>query len=499
MNKKSSKNNRPKTVKYKDYVSDLSKIDFSKLDIKKRIEILKLQNKKIVDPVEQKYQTAKATFKNAKKKEKQLHGDSTNLTNQQVQIIIKTVIQHNTEASYLLALTLFSGQNIVDNPGRIKVGLTRNIEYSFLPNVKQNKISEGIEKLYHPVENIITLPLPKFFANFQKRNKDNDVKELLDVLNKKLCRIITVNQVSNYMSYWMNNHGYDSTEINLLSRTADKLSGTNYYLTSINNLSQAYQNYQSHLCLISDIEMGNQTQMLFGNIGSNVVAKSQHVSSFFDGLVSKLKKQNLNNKDEISKHHNLLTMHTVQMLKLCTGLRPVDHPFMNLDYFDLLSNRIFINDKSSKFVENHRVLILPQIAVKQVQAYLLYLKSLRKLFSFVDSDIAFTVDKILTNQSPIFHFFTSKLRPIQNRKLTRKMKSLFPVKSNWNRHFMRTKLREYGLDGQSVDLWMGHEGVGGSGLGKHAASSFQQLMNVANVVENIVGDLGIQVIKGRLN
>ncbi|MEZ5471321.1 MAG: hypothetical protein R3E90_06035 [Marinicella sp.] len=487
-------------VKFKNYESDFINKDFSKLTVKQKIELLKLQNKKIKDPAEQRHQKATATFKNAKKKEKQLHGDSTNLTDHQVRVILHALIQNNSEASYLLALTLFSGQNIVASSNKIKVDLIDHIEYSFEPNIKQNSIQEGLEQVYLPTNKIIRFPLPDFFEQYQKRDQDNnDIEGLLDIINSQIYRPITINQITNYMSYWMSNEDVDSSIINLVRGTADKLSGTNYYLTSINNICHVYDSYLSHLCQVGDIKLPQQTNMIFGCIGSNVVVKSHFVSRLFQVLSNRLNQTQLNNKEQIKEHHNLFTVYTILLLNLCTGHRPVDHPYMTLDYFDLESDRIFINDKGHKYGDNHRVLVLPQIAVKQINAYLNYLQELSHTYRLIDSELVSTVNQILKGQLPLFHFLHTKLVPIKNRQLTKKLKNIFPVKSNWNRHYMRTTLRGYGVDGQSVDLWMGHEGIGGSGLAQHAAGSMQQLVAVADQIEKITADLKIEMIKGKLN
>ena len=71
----------------------------------------------------------------------------------------------------------------------------------------------------------------------------------------------------------------------------------------------------------------------------------------------------------------------------------------------------------------------------------------------------------------------------------------FNIQLNWNRHFMRTCLHNYDVDPKRIDMWMGHEGLGGYALSKFSSMSLHDLIEIANKISMILKDLKINPLK----
>ena len=77
-----------------------------------------------------------------------------------------------------------------------------------------------------------------------------------------------------------------------------------------------------------------------------------------------------------AERHNAFTDHCLALLFCSTGHRPVNDPFQSLKLFDLDRKLLLVSDKVTSESRAWRMCALPEIAAKQVQAYVDYLPKL---------------------------------------------------------------------------------------------------------------------------
>jgi hypothetical protein len=208
----------------------LEKID-STNDTKKKNKLLEMIGQFYKDDFEKEYNKYKFSIKNKKLNEKYSPSLVNNLTEFGVSKIISKCKEINTESSYKLLLSLFTGRSIQFlNSKEDFVFRTREtnllfFKYTFfLKELNQNKKLES--HLYKNLKEI-KLELPSFFGEFSTRDKlipssDEEVEKILKSINIENTLRINLNQVKQYLNYMMVNKQVDSTIISIINGQFEK-------------------------------------------------------------------------------------------------------------------------------------------------------------------------------------------------------------------------------------------------------------------------------------
>src|SRR5690606_30152402 len=186
--------------------------------------------------------------------------------------------------------------------------------------------------------------------------------------------------------------------------------------------------------------------------------------------------------------HNRYTLYVLHYLNLCTGHRPVNDPYDDLNAFDLNTGKLFISDKEARAGESSRVVSLSESAVLQIKHYLKHLDELAVFLDPIDRSISGSIRETLAGRQPIFFFFDENRDgyqriAVQPRSLHNQLNGLFNLPLNWHRHFLRTFLAKQ-FPGEVVDSFMGHASLGREGLTKFSGMSFQPLKAVASAIDH---------------
>jgi site-specific recombinase XerD len=169
-----------------------------------------------------------------------------------------------------------------------------------------------------------------------------------------------------------------------------------------------------------------------------------------------------------------------------TGIRAVRDP-IELDHFAPSSGFLGVIDKDSKDEYGARVVWLAEPVQRQIRAYLLRVEmATRSIFGSATFNAAF---RFLSDEASIVHI---------DQQLLGRYGPDYPYASNSHRHYMRTRLRELGVDGGAVDAWMGHGGIGREPYARHSAISPAALRDMVKpALERIWEELGWEVLPGR--
>jgi len=100
---------------------------------------------------------------------------------------------------------------------------------------------------------------------------------------------------------------------------------------------------------------------------------------------------------------------------------------------------------------------------------------------------------------PFFFFLNERYKAIKVGPISLKknVKWSYELPQNTNRHFLRTKLREYGVDGEVVDIFMGHWEIGQEPHNPFSTLSPQDYKsNLEEPLSKILRNTGWKKIRG---
>lgn len=200
-------------------------------------------------------------------------------------------------------------------------------------------------------------------------------------------------------------------------------------------------------------------------IGSQLVPTETYLRQFVLDLKRISEKSHGSTSADLVAAHQAMVLYTLQMVFACTGHRAVSDPFWNLDHFDLQAGQVLIDDKSVASQLGARLAWLPPRARRQIQLYLLHLRSLSRLVRMQNPVLADQLWAItepgFPRPIPFFFFLEadgnglawarilpSGLAPI--------LEPLWVLPLNSNRHILPTWLYESGCPSECIDAQLGH-------------------------------------------
>lgn len=227
--------------------------------------------------------------------------------------------------------------------------------------------------------------------------------------------------------------------------------------------------------------------------------------------------------------HNDYTSYCILQLGYGTGLRAVHDPFPSLDDFDPQSGFLVVADKIKEHAPSTRVVWLPDLCQRQLEAYLSYLQGLAEHLvllgrPFAASLLATTPGQRGTNlpggrrqtkltlrasnasnrlsfdteSPPLFFYlteFADRWEPVGSTALSAHLGSTYPIPANCNRHYLRTRLREASVSGEMVDAFMGHGSFGQEPFGKFSTLAPFEFRQVTEpVIAELMTRAGWQVL-----
>ncbi len=191
-------------------------------------------------------------------------------------------------------------------------------------------------------------------------------------------------------------------------------------------------------------------------------------------------------------------LYVYEVLSLAVGYRAVVSPLENIKDFDLFRRLLWISDKESHNGLAARIVPLPETAVEVIGAAIRHIERLAQYLRPYEPEIAAYLSLSVSGDNPFLSMFDrrGKLVPLRPSILTKVLKDAWPFALNWQRHFMRTHLRDKNVPGDLVNAWMGHSEFGEEALGPWSGLSIADLRRLELVIQEILSELDIEVIEG---
>lgn len=196
---------------------------------------------------------------------------------------------------------------------------------------------------------------------------------------------------------------------------------------------------------------------------------------------------------EVHELHNLITYYTAQMFAYGTGVRAICSPMISLNAFDSRSGTVVISDKDGEDFYNSRLCILPKRVRAQLDFYKRHVEQLKTNSYFqamnLNSDAQFPEYFYLDD-----HGHPTEIKPSISFALQEKF---FQLPLNSNRRLIRTYLMEQKVNGELINAFMGHWGMGQEPWGKFSSSSPLELLEqISPYIDQFLEMLGFEVVEG---
>ena len=391
--------------------------------------------------------------------------------------------------------------------------------------VAHGKIHAKLNKDLIPIDEKLKLNLPTILKHIMNNGSKLDVTESalrqeLDKASTKTGIQITLSQLSNYLSNWLQRHCVDQAIMGVLTeKTVKQCAPMAYSRIPIHKINTIWMEYLLSLGILSDDVNTENIVNVMKYVGSRLYPEHDtlqiKIKNLQDSLQYIKSLKNIARTDEASKiidFHNLFIKYTLLILNLSTGARPVTDMYGTVENYCLKSKFIRISDKEARSVPAGRFLPLTNIAVKQLDNLESYLKQLSDKFKFSYENIACAAHDAINSNGP-FLFWLQHVETIHEENVRNKIiveqvspRSLlqhfdhdFPYPVNWHRHAVRTRLMMCDeISSALVDHVMGHENMGHEYANLFSGSSLQDLRIVSEHLNDWLNSLGLTALEAKV-
>ena len=495
----SAKEINSKSVNTEEYrVDSLTSKTFHEVDF---------SNTKYVDSLHLQQKQARNVVQHMNKREKQLACDYRLLSRFELQKVIKFYLENKDSiGACLTMIILISGRTIEEIQHAIRLtlinankGTEQSISYKL--QLPLHKLDRGLKQLVVPASHEISLAFGvNFCGDFASQIESSDtvtleqkVKATIKLINKNHNNRITISRLSNAFSAYLKHEQVDSAEAAyLLNREIRQTASCYYHIAKSEHLNNIYQQWLSYLFAKPPPFITDNNDKDLGFIGSHLVVYRKRINDLFSLLKHELILP-VTKAKSFEEMHNKYVIFLILMFNLATGHRPVKNPFCFLNDFDTLTSRLFISDKENRGSLSARVLPLPPIISTYLKEYNQHLNNLLKLESPYSYDMGMKIKAVLASEIPCLFFLNEHTyEDVTPRLLDNKLKDIFPLPLNWNRHFIRSYLSHDNVNSHAIDAFMGHSNGTVEPFSKHSALGILDLKPVANSLQKLLShDFGL--------
>ena len=486
-----------------DWVENQSKIlkdrhDNHMSDLQKA-EYYKFKGSTIIDEINNVYIKSKHAYKYQKLREKYLVSHLNNISIHKIHLLVNILSEKQNVEALTLLLSLFTGRDIEALSRDDLILDKENALYKVKVDLPVPDIPDNLKKHFETPHNTFYLKLPDLFKNFRKLKSKLSSTMAAKILKESIMKNhhirFELKQLSYYMGYWMSHRGFDTSIFAIINGQGQNLaSGVNYLLIESDEITRIYEEYTNHIINNDITWMQLSSSFMNNKIGSSLVLKNESITEIFRSLSETIQNINVIDFKSFSLQYNLYTIYTVFILNLSTGNRPVQNIYDDLKFMHLKSKLVYIEDKSRESTLAYRVAVMAEQSKIQLQYYLSFLNRIKNETIFSKS-LNSEIDQIINGESPIFQLIVNNKLSEFKTNIRNVIGDNFNIQLNWNRHFMRTCLHNYDVDPKRIDMWMGHEGLGGYALSKFSSMSLHDLIEIANKISMILKDLKINPLK----
>lgn len=361
----------------------------------------------------------------------------------------------------------------------------------------------------------------------RKKLLEKRLKGILTNINQRLNTRITLHRMSSCFKQMLADHCGDFAKASLLLNDlpiSGQINPLYYYNINLNEVEDQYSKvcelFTSALQSKEHLPPLDKAMTRVSNkphqIGSSVCPTSDCISTIVSNLYDRVHYERNNSHDVSSfvAFHNAFTSYCMMMLAFSSGYRAVSNPLVSLSEIDLDQGFLVISDKDNNDNFNSRLVWVPQLCCDQLRVYNNYRQNSEEKFYMLNSEIAsqlrdeyhseFSWPKEKRsdgdqNKLPFFFYLQHTSSPSLVKAISVRSGHDFSweysIPDNANRHYLRTKLSEAGIEGEIIDAFMGHWLRGQEPFGRFSTLSPEMVANILDKpLTKILKDNGWKVI-----
>jgi len=326
----------------------------------------------------------------------------------------------------------------------------------------------------------------------------DSIDRLISDTNKKNGARVTLLRLENHLFNTINQFGNDTAEACLITETIPNYghqSPLYYFAPTIGTLESTYLHGIDHISQQAGIAVPRQSDMVMvmpseERIGSQIVPTDDYVINMVASLKSYLKEATRDwSEKQFIDFHNTYTGYTMMLLMFSTGYRAVRDPLSTITEVNFRRKFVIISDKIDDTQSHSRLVPVPDITCQQLDYY-------QDHTEFMKTRLASYMDRCWQTT---FFFLDQRMRPVEARPKTmeRYVAREGSPPLNINRHYLRTRLREFGATGAEVDAFMGHWDHGQEPMQKFSSFSLSHYQQrLASILESLMHHVGWEAIRG---
>lgn len=354
----------------------------------------------------------------------------------------------------------------------------------------QRKAHPSNEVIFRQADNTAYLPVPKFledalqqvlFLIVDEEEVIRMAKDFLVEMNKEVdsrFQKVTLARIENVLPSVAHQFDISRAELAVIrNRDYDDDAHSSYGIRELQPLVKNYYKFVESL-------LGKHLSVcpiVNSQFGSNLTLTDSAVSSIFKHFSDEMHERPILMLDKI-RTFNAVTNYVISYLELCTMHRPIKRQFGTLSQFDLTTGFVTLQDKG---FDSQRTLPLPPSAVKLLKDYCEYIRKLRDTLIFTQKNIANDFSKMLGSETDLFkHWVRNKLDDYNPSLRFSNAAQLELIPKNWARHYIKTKLLEFGVVSDDIEMFMSHHADHENLYSVLSTFEFQRFSMISEIIEN---------------
>lgn len=377
--------------------------------------------------------------------------------------------------------------------------------------VANSRVHRRLSKLLPEVGFYLRLPLPEALRALVIDQRllpcsHELIAQELHTLCRRYQLSLTVSQVMRYFSQWLKRHQVTEATSGLLrGKTAQQCAQLAYSHLDRAQVLIVWHDYLSQLALDVLHNPPSEASPLGSrlypspNLLRDLLARYQTYLTTTD--ITKLRRQ------QDPHYHNLLVRHTLLVLNLATGARPVTDMYDTQSSVDTLMGVIRLVDKEGRDCSAARLVPLAPQALRQWQILMDHLALLAKRREPALQQAATAAGQALDNQHPVLFWLEHtrddpagpqwQVRRITVQSMQDQFDSILPLPANWHRHALCSALILRQVPASMINALLGHEEMGQEWGHPYSGASLNELRQLAPVLGEWLDELGLTPLPGR--
>ena len=325
-------------------------------------------------------------------------------------------------------------------------------------------------------------------------------------LSKGLSRPVSLLRLSKVLRDRLESEIDDSSLAGLVvGRSAKNLASLYYTAHRLETLQNAYDSVIGKLFGIDqERQLTSQAE-----IGTRNRYRRGAVRALYKSSKDKIETSRNAHWPTQVRFHNFYALYTYLLLSLATGHRPVRNPFESIRDFDLKRGFVYLGDKANKVGPNFRILPLAPTAARQVEAWRRHLTFIGDQWTFTQPKVSEAAQRAVRGEGDpsIFLFFIDadmeagnevdrfQAVPFTPTDVLARLQEIWPVKENWGRHEMRTRLARK-LPDELLDAFMGHNAIEAEPFIRESGLAMADFAGLRDAIESVLREMWVDAVNG---